>query len=133
MGHGGGGSRIQRGLQVGLGEGEAFDDNPCGLKVRDAVVGAVAHEDGLTEEGDQWAGLVGEEAAGGLFEVDDEVVGHVAFGAEDRRLKRAMERGDGELAYGVGAGADGCNGQGHLFCRLPLGFSAVSGWGGTKI
>jgi hypothetical protein len=104
------------------GEGEAFDDDTGGLEMGDSVVGAVAHEDGLAEEGDQWAGVVGEEAAGGLFEVDDEVVGDIAFGTEDGRLQRAVEGGYGEFADGFGAGTDGCDGQGHCFVGYHRGF-----------
>ena len=108
-------------------EGEAFDDDTGGLEVGDAVVGAVAHEDGFAEESDKWAGVVGEEAAGGLFEVNYEVVGDIAFGAEDGRLQRAMEGGYRKFAYGFGAGTDGCDDQGHLFCRLSPGFSVWVG------
>jgi hypothetical protein len=82
--------------------------------VGDLMVGAVAHEDGLAKEHDEGAGFVGEPAAVGLVEVDDEVVGDVALGAEDGGFEGAVEGGRGELADGVGAGADGCDGQIHL-------------------
>jgi anaerobic selenocysteine-containing dehydrogenase len=78
------------------------------------MVGAVPHEDSLAEKCDESAGLVGEPAAVGLFEVDDEVVGDVALGTENGGLEGAMEGRRGKFAYGVGAGADGCDGQVHL-------------------
>ena len=102
--------------------GEAFDDDAGGFEVGDAVVGAVAHEDGLAEESDEGAGFVGEPAAVGLVEVDDEVVGDVAFGTEDGGFEGAVEGGGREFADGVGSGADGCDGEGHLCCQAITGF-----------
>jgi hypothetical protein len=101
-----------------LGKGEAFNDNPSSLEVGDAVVGAMPHKNRFTEQGDEWTRVIEKETVGGLFKVDDEIVGDIAFRAYEGRFERAMERGYGEFAYWLGARAYGCDGQGHLFCRL---------------
>jgi hypothetical protein len=118
------------------GRWEAFDDDAGGFEVSDPMVGAVAHEDGLAEEGDEGAGFVVEPAAVGLFEVDDEVVGDVALGAEDGGFEGAVEGGRGQFADGVGAGADGCDGEGHLSSQaitLGKGLSTADLHGASRI
>jgi hypothetical protein len=97
-----------------LRRGEAADDNSGGLEVGDAMIRAVTHEDCLAEKGNKRARFVVEPAAVGLIEVDDEVVGNIALGAQDRRLQGAVERSDRQFADGVGAGSNGCYGEGHL-------------------
>jgi hypothetical protein len=125
------GSRIHAGRRrdaLWLGRWEAFDDDAGGFEVSDPMVGAVAHEDGLAEEGDEGSGFVVEPAAVGLFEVDDEVVSDVALGAEDGGFEGAMEGGRGQFTDRVGAGADGCDGEGHLLFQaitLGKGFSSA--------
>lgn len=97
----------------GLGRGDAFDDDPFGFEVCDAVVGAVSHEDGFAEELDEWAGFVGEPAVVGLVVVDHEVVGGVAFRADERGFKGSRKGAALELAEWVGAGADCGDSEGH--------------------
>src|ERR1700678_4433266 len=95
-----------------------FDYDSSGFKVRHLMVSAVSHEDGLTEEGDEGAGLIREPSIGGLVPIDDQVVGHIAFGAEKRCFQPAWERAERQFAYGVGAGTDRCDLQVHVFRRL---------------
>ena len=80
----------------------------------DAVIIAVAEEDGLAKHEDEGARGVGEEAVDGVVPWDDEVVAGAAFGAIDGVFKPAMEGACGEFADWVGAGADGCDGKRHL-------------------
>jgi hypothetical protein len=99
----------------------------------DLMICAVTHEDGLAEEHDERARLIGEPSIGGLIPVDEQVVAHVAFGAEEGRFQAAREGAEREFAYGVGAGTDGCNLQVHVFRRLsPVLLDGV-GFGWTKI
>ena len=92
----------------GLGKDDALDDDAFGFEVGDAVVGGVAHEDRLLEEGDKRARGLGEPAVGGLIPVDGEIVGDIAFGTEDWCFEPTLEGAGGEFADGVGAGTDGC-------------------------
>lgn len=80
----------------------------------DAVVVAVAEEDGLAKHQDQRTRGVGEETVDGVVPWDDEVVAGAALGAVDGIFEPAMECAFGEFADGVGAGADGCDGKWHL-------------------
>jgi hypothetical protein len=102
----------------GLGKDDALDDDAFGFEVGDAVVGAMSHEDGFGEELDEWAGFVGEPAVDGLVVVDDEVVGCVALGADEWGFEGTVKGAAGQFAYGVGAGTNRCDSQGHLFVRL---------------
>ena len=97
---------------------DAFDDDAFGFEVGDTVVGAVAHHDGLLEEGDERAGGLGEPAVGGLVPIDGEVVGGVASGTGQGCLEPALEGAVGELADWFGAGTDGRDSEVHLFDRL---------------
>jgi len=92
---------------------DAFDDDAFGLEVGDAVVGGVAHEDRLLEEGDEGARGLGKPAVGGLIPVDGEVVCCVAFGAGELGVEPALEGSGGEFADGVGAGTNGCYAEIH--------------------
>ena len=74
-----------------MGKGDAFDDDALGFEVSDAVVGAVSHEDGFGEEGNEGAGVFGEPTVDGLVVVDHEVVGGVALGAEELGFEGTME------------------------------------------
>ena len=53
---------LRRLCRDGLGKDDALDDDAFGFEVGDAVVGAVSHEDGFGEEGDEGAGFFGEPA-----------------------------------------------------------------------
>jgi len=97
----------------GLRRSDAFDDDAFSFEVSDAVVGGVAHVDRLFEKGDERARGVGEPTVGGLIPVDGEIVGGVTFGAGEGRFQPALEGSGGELADGVGAGADGCYAEVH--------------------
>lgn len=68
----------------------------------------MAHEDRLFEEGDEGARGLGKPAVGGLIPVDGQVVGGVAFGADEWRVEPALEGSGGEFADGVGAGTNSC-------------------------
>ena len=92
---------------------DALDDDAFGFEVGDAVVGAVSHEDGFGEEGDEGAGVFGEPAADGLVVVDHEVVGGVALGADELGFKGSRERAAFELAEWIGAGTDCGDSEGH--------------------
>jgi hypothetical protein len=96
-------------------DGDAFDDDAFGFEVGDAVVGAVAHVDGFAKESDEGAGGFGEPAVVGLIPVDGEVVGGVAPGAGEWLLEDAGEGAYAEFADRVGAGADGCYAEVHLW------------------
>lgn len=110
-----------RGLWVGLGLGWGDDDadladgNAGGLEVGDTVIVGVAHVDGLLEEKDEFARLLGEEAAGALFVVGDEVVGDAAAGTGELVFKGAVEGSRGEGAPGVGSGLEGGYGERHAW------------------
>ena len=93
----------------GLGKDDALDDDAFGFEVGDAVVGAMSHEDGFGEEGDEGAGVFGEPAVDGLVVVDDEVVGCVALGADELVFEGSWEGRAFELAEWVGAGTNRCN------------------------
>ena len=114
----------------GLGKDDALDDDAFGFEVGDAVVGAMSHEDGFGEELDEWAGFVGEPAVDGLVVVDHEVVGGVAFGADEWGFEGTVKGAAGQFAYGVGAGTNRCDSQGHLFVRLSSEFvvAVASRW-----
>ena len=75
----------------GDGMREAFDDDPFGFEVGDAVVGAVSHEDGFGEEFDERVGVLGEPAIVRLIVVDHEVVGGVALGADELVFEGAVK------------------------------------------
>lgn len=99
----------------------------------DLMICAVTHEDGLAEEHDESARLIGKPAISGLVPVDDQVVAHVAFWAEDGCFQPAREGAECQFAYGVGARTDGCDLQVHVFRRLsPVLLDGV-GFGWTKI
>jgi hypothetical protein len=105
--------------------GDAFDDDAFGFEVCDAVVGAVAHVDRLFEKRDEGARALRKPAIGGLIPVDGEVVGGVAFRADDGRVQPALEGAGGEFADGVGAGTDSCYAEIH---RWGQGSTGVVGW-----
>src|ERR1700677_1989969 len=71
--------------------GEALDDDSGCFEVRYLMVGTVSHEDRLSQKGDKGTGLLWEPPANGLVPINDQVIGHVAFGAEDRCLQPARE------------------------------------------
>ncbi len=66
--------------------------------MRHAMMGNVAHQDGLAQPLDQRAGLFSKPSIVGLVPVGYQVVGDLAFGAGERRLKPAMKRATGEFA-----------------------------------
>jgi hypothetical protein len=117
---------LRRGFLWG---GDAFDDDALGFEVRDTVFGAVAHEDRFLEESDERAGVFGEPAGGGLVPVDGEVVGGVTLGTGERSFQPAVEGSGGELADGVGAGADGCYAEIHRWGQGSTGVVVVNGGG----
>ena len=92
-----------------MGKGDALDDDALGFEVSDAVVGAVSHEDGFGEEGNEGARVVREPAVDGLVVIDDEVVGGVTFGADELGFEGSWERAAFEFAEWVGAGTNRCN------------------------
>ncbi len=94
---------------------DAFYDDAFGFEVSDPVVGAVAHVDRLFKKGNERAGGLGEPAVGGLIPIDGQVVGGVAFRADDGRVQPALEGAGGEFADRVGAGTDGCYAEIHLW------------------
>jgi len=71
--------------------GEALDDDSGGFEVGNLMVGTVSHEDRLSQKGDKGTGLLWEPPANGLVPINDQVIGHVAFGAEYRCLQPARE------------------------------------------
>jgi hypothetical protein len=136
------GSRIQRAARsqcVSLsdrvllaGKDEAFDHNSSGFKMRYLMVGTVSHEDGLSKKKNKGAGLIRKPTICSLIPVDDQIVGHVAFGAEKRRFQPAWKGAERQLAHGIGAGTNSCNLQVHLLRRLSPGFLGVAGRVGLK-
>ena len=93
----------------GMGKGDAFDDDALGFEVSDAVVGAVSHEDGFGEEGNEGAGVFGEPTVDGLVVIGDEVVGDVTFGADELGFEGSREGTALEFAEWVGTGTNRCN------------------------
>jgi hypothetical protein len=108
--------RTVRGLSPRLRAGrcDALDDDTLGFEVSDTVVGGVAHEDRLLEEGDEGARVFREPSVRGLIPVDGEVVCCIALGTGERGVEPALEGSGGEFAYGVGAGTNGCYAEIHL-------------------
>ena len=66
----------------------------------DAMVVAVAHEDGFAEELEMTARALSEEAIDGLIPLRDEVVADMALRAKDRLVEPAMEGARGSLPMG---------------------------------
>ena len=100
-------------ISVSLRLRDRFYDDAFSFEVSDSVAGAVSHVDRLFEKRDERPRGLGEPAVGGFVPVDGEVVGGVAFGADDRRLQLMLEGACGEFADGVGAGTDGCYAEIH--------------------
>ncbi len=90
--------RVSPGLLPLLRRYHTDDTYAGGFKMSDAMVRAVAHQDGLAQPLDQRAGLFGKPSIVGLVPVRYQVVGDLALGAGERRLKPAMECAAGEFA-----------------------------------
>src|ERR1700733_7477715 len=99
--------------------GNTLHYNPGSLEVRHAVVAGVSHYDRLAEQVEERAGVLLKPSIGCLLPFDGQIVGHIAFGADQGRLEPAVKGPTGQLPYRLGARTNGGDFKLHCFLRLP--------------